>query len=99
MHEHHEHHGHHHHHPPAKFDRAFRIGVLLNLSYVVILVVFGVLAHSLALLGEATHNFSDALGLILAWWTNSLVKRAPTAQRTFGLRSGTILSALINAAV
>ena len=64
----HDHHGHGHHHAvPDNFDRAFQIGIALNLAIVVGQVVFGFYAHSLALLADAAHNFSDAIGLVLAF--------------------------------
>ena len=52
--------------PPANYDKAFAIGIALNLSYVVVEAVFGGLAHSLALVADAGHNLSDVLSLLLA---------------------------------
>jgi cobalt-zinc-cadmium efflux system protein len=60
-------------------------------------VVFGLSAHSLALVADAGHNFADVLGLGLAWWATRLCKSAPTRQRTYGLRGASILAALANA--
>jgi cobalt-zinc-cadmium efflux system protein len=79
------------------FGTAFTIGVTLNLLFVTLEVVFGVLAHSLALIADAGHNLSDVLGLLLAWAASALSQRAPTERRTYGLRSSTILAALFNA--
>lgn len=90
-------HSHGHSHAPKDFGRAFAIGAALNIAFVVIEAVFGLFAHSLALLSDAGHNLSDVLGLLLAWWASSLAKSMPTAHRTFGLRSTTILAALSNA--
>src|SRR5262249_12374182 len=93
-------HGHSHddHHGAAeKFGSAFAIGVTLNLLYVVAQVIFGVLAHSLALIADAGHNFSDVLGLLLAWGAVYLSKTRPTARRTYGLGRSSILAALANA--
>ncbi|MGZ3254290.1 MAG: cation diffusion facilitator family transporter [Burkholderiaceae bacterium] len=73
------------------------IGVLLNASFVAIEVVFGILGNSLALLADAGHNLSDVLGLLLAWGASVLVKKVPTKRFTYGLRSTSILAALINA--
>jgi cobalt-zinc-cadmium efflux system protein len=50
-----------------------------------------------ALLADAGHNFGDALGLILAWGAYLLGRAAPTERFTYGFRSASILSALINA--
>ena len=93
-------HGHgHHHHVPKDFGRAFAIGTALNLGFVLVEAGAGLLTHSLALLADAGHNLSDVLGLILAWGAATLAKRAPSGRRTYGLRKGTILASLANAAL
>jgi cobalt-zinc-cadmium efflux system protein len=87
----------HHHHPPADFDRAFAIGVGLNLAFVVVEAAYGLQAKSLALLADAGHNLSDVLGLALAWAGSVLARRGPTQRFTYGLRRFSILAALANA--
>ena len=90
--------GHHHHsHAPADFNAAFAFGVGLNLLLVVAQIVGGLLAHSLALVADAGHNFADVLGLVLAWWANRLRSTRPTPTRTYGLRGASILAAVANA--
>jgi cobalt-zinc-cadmium efflux system protein len=91
-------HSHGHHHAPARFDRAFALGIGLNSSFVLAEVVFGTRAHSLALLADAGHNLGDVLGLVLAWGASVLARRSPTPRRTYGLRRLTVLAALANAA-
>jgi cobalt-zinc-cadmium efflux system protein len=86
-----------HRHPPPRFGSAFAIGVILNLGFVVLEVIYGVFAHSLALIADAGHNMGDVLGLLLAWCATSLARTAPTERRTYGLRSSSILAALFNA--
>jgi cobalt-zinc-cadmium efflux system protein len=86
-----------HSHAPAAFDRAFAIGVTLNVAFVVIEAVYGIVAHSLALLADAGHNLSDVAGLLLAWGAAWLARREPTAKRTYGFGRTTILAALANA--
>ncbi len=100
-HGHHNHgHGHHgHSHAPADFGRAFAIGTALNLAFVAAEAAAGFFTSSLALLADAGHNLSDVLGLLLAWGAAVLAKRAPTGRRTYGLRKGTILASLTNAAL
>lgn len=83
-----------HHHGPSDFNRAFLIGVVLNVAFVVAEVLFGLVSGSLALLSDAGHNASDVLGLLLAWGAASLASRRATARRTFGFRRATILAAL-----
>ena len=86
-----------HSHAPANFGRAFAIGISLNLAYVIAQVVFGIVAHSLALLADAGHNFGDVLGLGLAWGASYLVTKKPTERYTYGLRKTSVLAALANA--
>ena len=104
-HDHHDHdhgaHGHSHNpfsHPPD-FNRAFAIGVSLNGGLVVVQLIFGLAAHSLALVADAGHNFADVLGLVLAWWASRLNRSLPTRKHTYGFRSASILTALANAVV
>ena len=89
----------HHHHAPKDFGRAFAIGTALNLGFVLVEAGAGLLTHSLALLADAGHNLSDVLGLVLAWGAATLAKRAPSGRHTYGLRKGTILASLTNAAL
>jgi cobalt-zinc-cadmium efflux system protein len=88
---------HHHHHEAPNYNRAFGIGVALNVLYVLIEAGFGFVAGSLALLADAGHNLSDVLGLVLAWGGHYLAQLPPTARRTYGWRSSSILAALFNA--
>jgi cobalt-zinc-cadmium efflux system protein len=96
----HGHGGHHHHHaPPAGFDGAFAIGSALNAGFVVAEVVFGLTAHSVALLADAAHNLGDVLGLLLAWWAAWLGRCHPTRSHTYGFGRSSILASLTNAVV
>lgn len=78
-------------------SRAFAIGVGLNLVFVCIEVGFGWYANSLSLLADAGHNFSDVIGLLMAWGAMVLAKRLPSERFTYGLRSSTIMAAFANA--
>jgi cobalt-zinc-cadmium efflux system protein len=84
-------------HGQKDFGVAFAIGVTLNLAYVIAQIVFGIAAHSLALLADAGHNFGDVLGLLLAWGAIYLSKTRATPRRTYGLGRSSILAALANA--
>lgn len=99
----HTHEQNHHHHAQlghvrtARLGRAFAIGIALNIAFVAVEVICGLLADSLALLADAAHNFSDVVGLVLAWGASALALRPPSARFTYGLRGSTILAALANA--
>jgi cobalt-zinc-cadmium efflux system protein len=92
----HDHHGVGHTHAPTNFGRAFTIAAVLNIALVIVQVTYGLLAHSVALLADAGHNFGDALGLILAWGAHSVANWQPTKRYTYGFRSASILAALLN---
>lgn len=85
---------HQHHHATPDFNRAFLIGVSLNVAFVVVEVFFGLASQSLALLTDAGHNLSDVLGLLLAWGAAALATRKPSARRTYGYSRATILASL-----
>lgn len=81
----------------ARYDRAFALGITLNVVFIVVECVYGVLAGSLALLADAIHNMSDVLGLLLAWGATGLARRSPTHRRTYGFRRAPIVASLLSA--
>jgi cobalt-zinc-cadmium efflux system protein len=87
---------HHHHHAAPDYNRAFAAGVALNLAFVVVEAVFGVLSDSLALLTDAGHNLSDVLGLLLAWGAAALAEKRPSSRRTYGYSRATIIASLFS---
>lgn len=97
----------HHHHPHHSCghghgladatSRALAVGIGLNLAFVAIETGFGLYANSLSLLADAGHNFSDVIGLIVAWIAILLGRRLPTPRFTYGFQGSTILAALANA--
>ena len=79
-------------------ERRLRIALVLNGIIVVVQVVFGVAAHSLGLLSDAGHNFTDLAALGLSMIAIRVARRQPTSQRSFGWHRGTVLAAQANAA-
>jgi cobalt-zinc-cadmium efflux system protein len=90
-------HSHSHSSTSNNYNKAFIIGITLNVIYIFVEVFYGLLINSMALLADAGHNFSDVLGLLLAWGAAYLAKTATTEKRTYGFRKSTILAALFNA--
>ena len=90
-------HGHAHQHAPANFDRAFAIGILLNIAFVAIEAFYGWKVNSLALLADAGHNLGDVAGLVLAWGAALAGKLRPDARYTYGWKRASILAAFANA--
>ncbi len=95
---HYHHHGEHgHDHGATSFDRAFAVGIALNVAYLVVEAGWGLWAGSVALLADAGHNLSDVLGLGIAWGGAALARKRPSKRFTYGLKGSTILAALVNA--
>jgi cobalt-zinc-cadmium efflux system protein len=90
-------HDHDHSQTPANFNRAFAIGIVLNIVFVAIEAFYGWRVNSLALLADAGHNLSDVAGLVLAWGGALAVKLRPDARHTYGWKRATILAAFANA--
>lgn len=80
----------------SSHTRAFAVSVVLNVAFVVVEVVYGLLSGSMALVADAAHNLGDVLGLGLAWGATMLARIAPDDQRTYGWRKSTVLAALLN---
>lgn len=96
-HDHDHSHSHGHSRGPKSYNRAFAIGIALNVGFVVVESVYGYLSNSLALMSDAGHNLSDVLSLLLAWGATILVQRRPTQRFSYGLKSSSILASLANA--
>lgn len=102
MHDHSDHSHHHHHDHSSDFaqvNTSFVIAVGANLAFTAIEAVAGVLTNSVSLLGDAGHNLSDVLGLLLAWGAAYLAIQATSSTYSYGYRKSTILAAVINAVV
>lgn len=92
-------HGHHHHPHELSVSRKLTIATAVNLLVVVTELTVGVWAGSLALVGDALHNLTDAVALLIALVAVRLEKRAPTSMKSFGYQRAGILAAFINAAM
>ena len=88
---------HDHNHQISNYNRAFAIGVLLNVIFVAIEAGYGVAAGSLALIADAGHNLTDVLSLLLAWGAALLATKPATEKRTYGFRKVTIMASLASA--
>ena len=75
-----------------------RVSLGVTAAYIVLLVVAGMKAHSLALLSEAGHNLTDFVALLLSLVAVYLQSRPPSATHTYGYHRAGVLAALVNAA-
>ncbi|MFH1298105.1 MAG: cation diffusion facilitator family transporter [Bacteroidota bacterium] len=80
-------------------NRAFIIGIILNLLFVVVEFGAGIYLNSLALISDAGHNLSDVASLTLAMVAFRLAKVKPNQTFTYGLQKSTILVSLFNAVI
>jgi cobalt-zinc-cadmium efflux system protein len=80
----------------ANKDR-LRSAIVVTVGVLLVEVVGGILAHSLALVADAAHMFADVASLTLAWAGMALGERAPTGRHTFGLGRAEVLAAFVNA--
>jgi len=85
------------HHDESGPSRVLKFSLLLTLAYIVLLLVAGVRAHSLALLSEAGHNLSDFLALLLSLVAVYFQTRPPSSTKTFGYHRAGVLAAFVNA--
>jgi len=90
-------HGHPHHHAAVTVSHKLVIAAVATGTFVVVELVAGLYASSLALIGDALHNFTDALALILALAAVRLAQRPPNDVKSFGYQRAGILAAFINA--
>ena len=86
-----------HSHGGAGAQKVLRISLGVTAAYIVLLVVAGIRAHSLALISEAGHNLSDFFALLLSLGAVHLQSRPPSATKTFGWHRAGVLAALVNA--
>jgi cobalt-zinc-cadmium efflux system protein len=84
-------------HSAGSPKRVLKISLGVTLAYIVLLVVAGIRAHSLALLSEAGHNLSDFLALLLSLVAVYLQARPASSTKTYGYHRAGVLAALVNA--
>uniref|UniRef100_Q01NK8 Cation diffusion facilitator family transporter n=1 Tax=Solibacter usitatus (strain Ellin6076) TaxID=234267 RepID=Q01NK8_SOLUE len=92
MHSHNHSHGHVH-----GTGRILGWSLLATTVFVLIEVVAGLQAHSLALISDAAHNFTDALAIGLAWVGLRLQTKPADETKTYGYHRASVLSAFVNA--
>lgn len=79
-------------------SRKLLIASMATFLFVLFELAIGVLANSLALIGDAFHNFTDTLALLLALFAVRLERRPATALKSYGYQRAGILTAFVNAA-
>jgi cobalt-zinc-cadmium efflux system protein len=77
--------------------RVLRVSLAATFAYIVLAVVVGIRARSLALISEGGHNLSDFLALLLSLVAVYLHARPPDPARTYGYQRAGVLAAFVNA--
>lgn len=97
-------HGHHHHHhlhggDMEHLNKAFKLGIVLNIVYVIVELVAGIWLSSVSLISDAGHNLSDVVSLVLALLAFKLAQVRPSQRYTYGYKKSTVLVSLLNACI
>jgi cobalt-zinc-cadmium efflux system protein len=89
-------HGHHHHHHGATGSR-LKWSLAATSAFVALEIYAGARSHSLALLSDAGHNFTDAVALFLSWFCFYLEAKPADETKTYGYHRAGVLAAFVNA--
>jgi cobalt-zinc-cadmium efflux system protein len=97
----HSHHGHSHGQVTElkSVNTAFILGIILNLAFVAIEAVVGLVIHSLSLLSDAGHNLADVASLGLSLFAYRMMKVKSNTTYTYGYKKTTVLVALLNGGI
>src|SRR5947209_3903119 len=85
------------HHGNKATGNVLRWSMVATVLFVAVEAVAGLQSHSLALLSDAGHNFTDALAIGLAWFGLYLQARPADETRTYGYHRAGVLTAFVNA--
>jgi len=90
----------HHHHPEIRnINKAFIIGIILNIAFVIIEVLAGYYFASLALYSDAGHNITDVSGLLISLFAFRMMRVKATQRFTYGYKKASILASLVNSVI
>lgn len=84
---------------PADLNKAFLWGIGLNIAYVAVEAVYGIIYGSMGLLSDAGHNLSDVAALALSFMGLRLAMRKANERYTYGYKKATVLISLLNAVI
>jgi len=72
------------------------ITLFLNLIIPVVQIIGGIFANSVALISDATHNFSDFMAVLISYIAYRIGKKGASVRNTFGYKRAEVMAALIN---
>ncbi len=90
-----------HHHVEVGENGGGRLLFTLALNFIIptAQVIGGIHAHSMALISDAVHNFSDFVALLIAYFAYLIGKKSATPANTFGYKRAEVMAALINVGI
>lgn len=90
--------GHHHHTVSAADSSGSRLLITLLLNFIIpsAQIIGGLYAHSVALISDAVHNFSDFTAILIAYFAYRIGQKGASLSHSFGYRRAEVLAALLN---
>ena len=73
-----------------------KVAFLLNISFVIIEIIGGILTNSMAIISDAAHDLGDSISLGVSWYLQKIAKRSEDEKFTYGYRRYSVLGAIIN---
>lgn len=77
-------------------NNKFLFGILLNLLFVGIEILYGIKVNSVALIADATHNARDVFGLLISWFGYWIANKKAPYKFTYGFKNAAIIAAFVN---
>ncbi len=95
----HNHSHHHHHHHSHGADENILVAFFLNLFFVFVEIIGGLLTNSFAILSDAVHDCGDCAAIGFAYFMERFSNKAPDEKYTYGYRRYSLLSAIITSVI
>lgn len=70
--------------------------IILNLTIVTVEIVFGLFAHSMALIADAMHNLGDVLAVLVTYIALIYGAKSPSFRSTYGYHRAEMMAAFVN---
>ncbi len=86
-----------HHSAKGVSESRLRLSSVVTFLFVIVELIGGWKAHSLGLISDGVHNFTDGFSLVLSWYALVVARRPATSRNTFGYHRAGIIVALVNA--
>jgi cobalt-zinc-cadmium efflux system protein len=87
-----------HHHHPRTVSLKLILASVATALFVVFELAIGIYANALSLVGDAFHNLTDVMALLIALFAVTIERRPATQEKSFGYQKAGVLAAFVNAA-